>query len=46
MYPIDMNTMRFFGRVALDDGFAGMALSDREGERVGELDGRRHRPCS
>jgi len=25
MLPIDMNTMRFFGRVALDDAFDGMA---------------------
>jgi ribulose-5-phosphate 4-epimerase/fuculose-1-phosphate aldolase len=42
MYPIDMNTMRFFGRVALDDCFAGMALSNDEGERVAGLlqDGR------
>ncbi|MFI4888954.1 MAG: class II aldolase/adducin family protein [Steroidobacterales bacterium] len=42
MYPIDMNTMRFFNRVALDDGFTGMALSDGEGERVAGLmrDGR------
>src|SRR5258706_407214 len=37
MYPIDMNTMRFFGRVALDDGFSGMALSDNEGDRVAGL---------
>jgi len=39
MYPIDMNTMRFFGRVALDSGFSGMALSDREGGRVADLMG-------
>ncbi|HWY95171.1 MAG TPA: class II aldolase/adducin family protein, partial [Steroidobacteraceae bacterium] len=32
MYPIDMNTMRFFGRVALDSDFSGMALSDTEGD--------------
>jgi ribulose-5-phosphate 4-epimerase/fuculose-1-phosphate aldolase len=37
MYPVDMNTMRFFGRVALDEGFAGMALSDEEGDRVAGL---------
>jgi ribulose-5-phosphate 4-epimerase/fuculose-1-phosphate aldolase len=37
MLPIDMNTMRFFGRVALDDAFDGMALSDSEGERVARL---------
>jgi ribulose-5-phosphate 4-epimerase/fuculose-1-phosphate aldolase len=40
LYPIDMNTMRFFGRVALDDEFSGMALSDREGDRVADLLGR------
>src|ERR1700674_5599069 len=34
LYPIDMNTMRFFGRVALDGQFSGMALADREGDRV------------
>jgi len=27
LHPIDMNTMRFFGRVALDADFSGMALS-------------------
>jgi len=37
MYPIDMNTMRFFGRVAFDEAFAGMALSDAEGDRVAAL---------
>ena len=37
MYPIDMNTMRFFGRVALDGDFSGMALSDSEGDRVAGL---------
>ena len=39
LYPIDMNTMRFFGRVALDAGFSGMALSDAEGDRVASLMG-------
>jgi len=39
LYPIDMNTMRFFGRVALDGEFSGMALSDREGDRVADLMG-------
>ena len=34
MPPIDMNTARFFGRVAIDDGFSGMALSDAEGDRA------------
>lgn len=37
MYPVDMNTMRFFGRVAVDGGFSGMALSDSEGDRVAGL---------
>jgi ribulose-5-phosphate 4-epimerase/fuculose-1-phosphate aldolase len=39
LYPIDMNTMRFFGRVAIDGDFAGMALSDSEGDRVADLMG-------
>jgi ribulose-5-phosphate 4-epimerase/fuculose-1-phosphate aldolase len=39
MYPIDMNTMRFFGRVSHDAHFAGMALSDAEGNRVANLMG-------
>jgi ribulose-5-phosphate 4-epimerase/fuculose-1-phosphate aldolase len=39
LYPVDMNTMRFFGRVALDTGFSGMALSDAEGDRVAALMG-------
>jgi ribulose-5-phosphate 4-epimerase/fuculose-1-phosphate aldolase len=37
LYPIDMNTMRFFGRMALDADFGGMALSDSEGDRVAAL---------
>jgi len=37
MYPIDMNTMRFFGRVAVDVRFSGMALSGEEGDRVADL---------
>jgi ribulose-5-phosphate 4-epimerase/fuculose-1-phosphate aldolase len=37
LYPIDMNTMRFFGRVAVDTGYSGMALSDAEGDRVADL---------
>jgi ribulose-5-phosphate 4-epimerase/fuculose-1-phosphate aldolase len=37
MHPIDMNTMRFYGRVALDESFQGMALSEAEGERVAQL---------
>ena len=31
--PIDQNTMRFFNRVAIDDGFDGMGLGD-EAERI------------
>ena len=31
--PVDQNTMRFFGRIAIDDGFDGMGLGD-EAERV------------
>lgn len=37
MYPIDQNTMRFYGKVALDDAFGGMALSDDEGDRLAAL---------
>ncbi len=37
LYPVDMNTMRFFGRVAVDEGFRGMALDDAEGARVAGL---------
>ena len=37
MPPIDLNTARFYGRVAIDDGFNGMALSDAEGDRVAGL---------
>ncbi|MBU3000880.1 class II aldolase and adducin N-terminal domain-containing protein [Roseovarius nubinhibens] len=32
--PIDQNTMRFFGRVAIDEGFEGMGLSEEEGDRL------------
>ncbi len=39
LYPIDMNTMRFAGRVALDANFSGMALSGEEGDRVAGLMG-------
>jgi ribulose-5-phosphate 4-epimerase/fuculose-1-phosphate aldolase len=37
LYPIDMNTMRFFGRVVVDGNFSGMALSDAEGDRTADL---------
>ena len=35
--PIDQNTMRFFGRVAIDDGFDGMGLGDEAERMVGGL---------
>ncbi len=35
MLPIDQNTMRFYERVAVDDGFDGMGLGD-EGERISQ----------
>jgi len=34
MHPIDQNTMRFYGRVATDPDFGGMALADAEGDRL------------
>jgi ribulose-5-phosphate 4-epimerase/fuculose-1-phosphate aldolase len=37
LYPIDINAARFFGRVALDRQFAGMALSHDEAERQARL---------
>lgn len=37
MPPIDQNTMRFFGRLAIDEGFGGMGLSDDEGDRLARL---------
>ncbi|WP_129139596.1 class II aldolase and adducin N-terminal domain-containing protein [Modicisalibacter coralii] len=35
--PIDQNTGRYFNRVAIDDGFSGMANSEAEGERLAGL---------
>jgi ribulose-5-phosphate 4-epimerase/fuculose-1-phosphate aldolase len=32
--PIDQTTARFFEQIAVDDGFAGMALDDDEGDRL------------
>ncbi|MEM7222590.1 MAG: class II aldolase/adducin family protein [Pseudomonadota bacterium] len=32
--PIDQNTMRFFGQVAVDEGFEGMATTETEGARL------------
>jgi ribulose-5-phosphate 4-epimerase/fuculose-1-phosphate aldolase len=41
MYPIDQNTMRFFGRVATDPDFGGMALANEEGDRLAkQMDGK------
>src|SRR5882757_3149565 len=37
LYPIDINAARFFGRVAVDEQFAGMALSSDEAERQARL---------
>ena len=36
LLPIDQNTMRFYGRVAIDDGFDGMGLGD-EAERLSSV---------
>ena len=36
MPPIDQNTMRFYGKIAIDDGYDGMGLGD-EAERVAGL---------
>lgn len=35
MYPIDQNTMRYYNRVSVDDGFDGMGLGD-EAERLSQ----------
>jgi len=35
--PIDQNTMRFYGKVAVDQDFEGMALTEAEGERLAGL---------
>ena len=34
---LDQNACRFYGRIAYDRGYAGMALDDAEGERVARL---------
>ncbi|UES50102.1 class II aldolase/adducin family protein [Roseibium aggregatum] len=36
MKPIDLNTARFFGKVAVDLGFGGMADEAEEGRRIAE----------
>ncbi len=41
MAPIDQNTMRFFNRVAIDDGFDGLGLDD-EAERLATCLGNKH----
>ena len=40
MPPIDQNSMRFFNRVAIDDGYDGMGLGD-EAERIAQVLGNR-----
>jgi ribulose-5-phosphate 4-epimerase/fuculose-1-phosphate aldolase len=35
--PIDQTTMRYHGRVAHDEAFGGMAMSDEEGDRLAGL---------
>lgn len=42
MLPIDQNTMRFYDRVAYDEAFGGMALSDEEGDRLAGVIGARN----
>lgn len=37
MPPIDQNTMRFWNRLVIDEGFQGMGLSDAEGTRLAGL---------
>ncbi len=37
LYPIDINAARFFGRIAVDPHFAGMALSSDEAVRQARL---------
>jgi ribulose-5-phosphate 4-epimerase/fuculose-1-phosphate aldolase len=37
--PIDQNTMRFYGRVAQDEAYGGMALCDEEGDRLAKMIG-------
>ena len=37
--PIDQNTMRFYGRVAQDEAYGGMALCDEEGDRLAKVIG-------
>ena len=39
MLPIDQNTMRYYDRVAHDEAYGGMALSDDEGDRLASLIG-------
>lgn len=41
IYPIDQTTSRFFEKIALDEGYAGLALDDDEGERLASKLGNR-----
>jgi ribulose-5-phosphate 4-epimerase/fuculose-1-phosphate aldolase len=42
MYPIDQNTMRFYGRVAMDETYTGMAVANEEGDRLAGLLGNKN----
>ncbi|QOZ08080.1 class II aldolase and adducin N-terminal domain-containing protein [Bradyrhizobium sp. CCBAU 51765] len=41
--PIDQNTARYFNRLAIDDGYGGMADSEQEGARLAALLGNKSR---
>lgn len=34
--PIDQNTMRFFGGIAVDDGFDGLGIGDEAAQKTAE----------
>lgn len=40
--PIDQNTARFYNRIAVDMEYGGMANTDAEGDRLGQLLGNKH----
>jgi ribulose-5-phosphate 4-epimerase/fuculose-1-phosphate aldolase len=39
LLPIDQNTMRFYGKVAVDEEFEGMAMAAAEGDRLARVMG-------
>ena len=41
LLPIEQNTMRFFGKVAVDEGYEGMAMDGEEGARLAGVLGER-----